>query len=147
MGVGYFITGTDNILVTFARETVCCCATHVAGWLTRGGGVKAWLSHSVNRGNIRLSSCGESSLVVYCVRCNHRDGVLPVPTTAAVLAALDVKSVFIHVVVGRWTRSEGTGAGSLRALLDSWAGTIICRRGELRHLRVLLVSCLCVGGL
>ena len=31
VGVGYFITGTDNIAVTFARETVCCCASHVAG--------------------------------------------------------------------------------------------------------------------
>ena len=70
------------------------------------------------------------SLIVVVLRdtCDHRDGVLPVP--AAMLAAIHVQPEFVHVVIGRRTRSEGPGAGSLRAVLDSRARETVCRRGE-----------------
>jgi len=75
-----------------------------------------------------------STVVIRRVKCSdrvtcqhHRDGVLPV--SAAVLAALHVQPDLIHVVVGRWTRFEGTRAGSLRAVLDSRARKTLCRRG------------------
>ena len=91
-----------------------------------------------SRGNIWLST----SVVVSCCdrdTClNRRDGVLPVPT--AVLAALDVQSDFIHVVVRRWTRPEGTGAGCLRAVLDRRARQTVCHWGTLHY----STSCMCV---
>ena len=46
------------------------------------------------------------------------------------LAALYIQPDFIHIVIRRRTWSEGTGARSLRAVLDSRARETICRRGE-----------------